>query len=522
MGKQLAAIYIRLSDEDRDKKNLSDESESIQNQRSILFEYCVKQGWEVYQIYCDEDYSGADRNRPEWLKMLRDCEAGKINIVLCKTQSRFCRDIELCEKYIHGLFKTWNVRFVAPFDNSDNSIEDNKKSMQINSLVNQWYAEDLSNNVRKTLEHKKKNGLWTGSFAPYGYATDPNDKNKLIVDSTAACIVKDIFQMYMEGKGYITIAKKLNDRKIPNPTLYKRSCGLNFRTSSTRPTSEIWTSSTISRIIRNETYSGTMVQGKRKKNSFREVAKLVPQDEWIRVPNTHEAIVDEKTWSCVQEKLAGNRIRQEKFSGSRHLLAGKVYCAVCGNSMWKMSCQLSYGRYQYYKCRTVKESNTACSNTHSVRLDLLEEIIQQNINTLLRELYDPASLDIIMPEDSAGERANLLQSERDRNLRDIAKKRNILRRIYEDLAEERLEREEGERMLKQYTDEIKNKESRNAVIDAELESLISVEKPDINDILLRFEHISELSEEIVDELVDKIIVGPATGPAREITVKWKI
>jgi len=127
-----------------------------------------------------------------------------------------------------------------------------------------------------------------------------------------------------------------------------------------------------------------------------------------------------------------------------------------------------------------------------------------------------------MPENSAGERANLLQSERDRNLREIAKRRNILRRIYEDLAEERLEREEGERMLKQYTDEIKNKESRNAVIDAELASLITVEKPDISDILRRFEHISELSEEIVDELVDKIIVGPATGPAREITVKWKI
>jgi len=215
-------IYVRLSDEDRDKKNSADESESIQNQKSMLLQYCAERGWEIYDIYCDEDYSGADRNRPDFNRMLKDCEDGKINTVVCKTQSRFSRDMEIIERYIHGKFLEWEVRFVSIVDHADTNVKGNKKARQINGLINEWYLEDLSENVRRTLNHKKKNGEFCGSFAPYGYMKDPDNKNHLIIDEKPAEIIREIFDMFLSGMGYQLIAKELNNRGVLNPSSYKR------------------------------------------------------------------------------------------------------------------------------------------------------------------------------------------------------------------------------------------------------------------------------------------------------------
>lgn len=199
--RNLTDIYVRLSDEDRDKRCAIDESESIQNQKSMLINYCIEQGWKIHNIYCDEDYSGADRNRPAFNQMLKDCEEGKVDIVLCKTQSRFSRDMEMIEKYIHGKFLEWNVRFVSIIDHADTNVAGNKKARQINGLINEWYLEDLSDNIRRTLHHKKIKGEYCCPYAPYGYKLNPEDKHKFIIDPPAAEVVKSIFEMYKQGMG---------------------------------------------------------------------------------------------------------------------------------------------------------------------------------------------------------------------------------------------------------------------------------------------------------------------------------
>ena len=132
-----AAIYCRLSREDEEKQS---ESESIQNQKSMLIKYALDKGWDIYNIYCDEDYSGIDRERPAFRQLIADAEARRFDIVLVKTQSRFTRDMELVEKYIHGLFAEWGIRFVATVDNVDTDIKGNKKARQINGLVNEWLS----------------------------------------------------------------------------------------------------------------------------------------------------------------------------------------------------------------------------------------------------------------------------------------------------------------------------------------------------------------------------------------------
>ncbi len=139
-----AAVYCRLSEEDRNKQFETDDSKSIQNQKTMLLQYAMEQGWELYNIYSDDDYTGSDRRRPEFNRLLKDAEAHKFDIVLCKTQSRFTRELELVEKYIHGLFPIWGIRFISIVDNADTANKGNKKSRQINGLVNEWYLEDMS------------------------------------------------------------------------------------------------------------------------------------------------------------------------------------------------------------------------------------------------------------------------------------------------------------------------------------------------------------------------------------------
>ena len=228
-----AAIYCRLSkeDEDLEKENRGKESESIQNQKSMLIDYALEKGYEIYHIYSDEDYSGIDRNRPDFNRMIEAASQKKFDIILAKTQSRFTRDMELVEKYLHGKFIEWGIRFIAVVDHVDTADEYNKKSRQINGLVNEWYLEDLSNNVRSVLTHKRREGKYIGTFALYGYKKDPKDKNHLIIDSEAAEIVKYIFALYLAGNGASRIARLLNEENISSPTRYKREHGINYKQS---------------------------------------------------------------------------------------------------------------------------------------------------------------------------------------------------------------------------------------------------------------------------------------------------
>src|SRR5690554_5406216 len=175
------AIYIRLSKEDMKKIFKGDDSESIKNQKLMLSEYVAKRGWQIYDFYVDEDYSGASKDRPSFERLLKDAKNKEFTIVLCKTQNRFLRNLEAVEEIIHGKFLEWSIRFVSLLDGADTSIEGNKKSRQIHGMVDEWYIEDSSKNIRGVFKTKMKDGQFIGSFASYGYMKDPNDKHKLLI-----------------------------------------------------------------------------------------------------------------------------------------------------------------------------------------------------------------------------------------------------------------------------------------------------------------------------------------------------
>ena len=201
-------VYCRLSDEDRDKINKTDDSDSIINQRSMCLKYANQNGWDVVDIYSDDDFSGAGTFRPDFERLIKDCESGKINLVLCKSQSRFSRDMGVIEYYLHNKFIEWGVRFVSIVDNADTNNDANKKSRQINGLINEWYLDDLSQNIRKSLKNKREDGLYMGSFASYGYERSEDDYHKLVIDPVAAEVVKKYLkcmQMDMVIIEYVSI-----------------------------------------------------------------------------------------------------------------------------------------------------------------------------------------------------------------------------------------------------------------------------------------------------------------------------
>lgn len=222
-------LYLRLSDEDRNKLTKEELSESIKNQEKMLRNYAKEQGWTVVGVYNDEDYSGADRDRPNFNLMIKECEKGNVDIVLVKTQARFARDIELIDKYIHNKFKEWGVRFLTCIEKIDNTKRETKKTSQITAMTDEWYIEDTSINIRETFKTKRINGEFTGSFTPYGYIRDPENKNHLLIDPVASFIVKRIYDEYLSGSGLEKIARGLNKDNVLSPLEYKYHNGSKLR-----------------------------------------------------------------------------------------------------------------------------------------------------------------------------------------------------------------------------------------------------------------------------------------------------
>lgn len=382
------AIYCRLSEEDKGKSEKED-SESIQNQKKILTGYALEKGWEIFKVYADDDWSGLDQDRPAWKELINDAKGRKFDIVLCKSQARFTREMETVEKYLHKLFPLWNIRFVGLADAADTDNLGNKKQRQINGLVNEWYCEDLSENIKLVFDKKRKDGVFIGSHASYGYQKDPRNKGKLMIDEEAARVVRLIFDLFLDGMGSGKITRYLNDKEIPNPSRYKElHSGGKPRNNEIEDCEGLWNRTTVKRILKNEMYLGNMVQGIRKKPSYKSKEVVsVPKNQWIIVNNTHEPIIEEETFSQVQRLLKEKK--RSDGHGNCHVLSGKVKCMVCGSTMYRVTLQNRNGniRYHYLRCSRANKKTGLC-NGPTIRLDLLESLVQNKMRLYLQTVNE--------------------------------------------------------------------------------------------------------------------------------------
>ncbi len=521
--------YLRLSDEDRFKLKDTDESESIQNQRDLFLEFVANHdGWEVYDIYVDENVSGTSTSRPEFERLLKDCESGNIDIVICKSQSRFTRTMEEVESIMHNKFEEWGVRFIGIVDHADTDNKGNKKQRQINGLTNEWYLEDGSENIRSALKIKRKNGKFTGSFAPYGYLIDPNDKNHLIPDPIAKEVVREIFQKYIEGYGYQKIRDHLNDNGISSPSERKKEIGSNFVCGHAKNRKTYWNNDTVAKILRNEMYLGKLLQGKTTRVSYKnKKIKKLPRDKWIIVENTHEPIIELELWKNVEAKI--KKHHKVTKTGKIQIFSKKVYCGCCGKSYTKNVCNTSKGKIDYLRCGSVRLGGINCNNK-SIRMDDLKKVVLEAFKEKQTEFLDESRLKVNVKcefdKNSFYQRLKALKQEKEKIVSSVKNSNYYLKGLYEDKRDNIITQEDFLILRNEYDVEVKNYELRIIQIDDEIEILEHKQEKndDLEGLLEKYKNIKRLTREMIELFIYQIRIGEKdkdTG-MREIEIEWDL
>ncbi len=530
------AIYCRLSKEDEEKTTKDDESESIQNQKLLLTDYAASQGWTIYKIYSDDDYSGLDRDRPAFKKMIADVKRGLIDIVLCKTQSRFTRDMELVEKYIHGLFHIQGTRFIGLVDHIDTDMKGNKKQRQIYGLVNEWYCEDASDNIRATFKRKMEEGQFLGSFAPYGYSKDPNDRHKLVVDDEAASIVKEIYRLYLSGNGCAKIADVLTSRGVPTPSAYKEMKLSNFKNPNSVRYSVsfgIWPRNTVRRILQDKTYIGCIIQGREKKVSYKSKKVIhLPESEWIVVENCHTPIIDEKSFYCVQNLLSKKRTLHKPTHGYKgiteaHIFTGKIRCLDCGANMLRGTPSRDGITYHLH-CSLASKTKTKNCTAHSIKLATLASVVERKIKEIMNgSIQNKDTFEIIKKAlaDRSGFRKEVTIKQKELSGLDkkIEEENRFIMALYKDKVNGVLSEDEFLNMKATMQQEIEKCRNQKIKLEEDMNALnlryASLENIDVA--LSQHIDFQTLTHEIVNDFIDYIEIGEKNENAEQkIVINW--
>jgi DNA invertase Pin-like site-specific DNA recombinase len=399
------AIYVRLSVEDN---SYGAESESIQIQQLMLERFVNEQAdMRLCQIFCDNGFSGTDFERPDFEKMMDEAMAGHIDCIVVKDLSRFGRNYVEAGYYIEKTFPTMGVRFIALHDGYDSLTDDGSNSMivSLKNLINDFYAKDISRKINTSLETKQRKGEFIGAFTPYGYKKSLEDKHQLILDNDTAPTVYQIFQWKAQGLGNTTIARRLNEANVVSPSLYLYQKG----EIKKKPQNELWQGQMIKVITANPIYTGFMAQGKTKKALCDGLPTTkVPRCEWIVVPCTHEAIIDEETFEKIQQQK--EQIRQQivalkgkydKHGKKENIFAGLLYCGDCHTKLVRYKDATATSVRYYQQCRVYNENLSHGCIKKSTREEVLEAAIFSVIRSQIDLAVDMKKLLIRFNESSA-------------------------------------------------------------------------------------------------------------------------
>ena len=378
-----AGIYIRLSQEDKNKKYESD-SESIINQKEILKDYCLKNGFNLIDEYVDDGYSGTNFDRPGFIRLIEDIKNKKINLVVVKDLSRLGRDHVMTGYYIETYFPENKIRFISIVENYDSMK--NQASNESSTFIiacNDYYSKQNSLKIRNVLDSKRRDGKFIGSKPCYGYMRDPKDKGHLIIDPNTAQYVKLIFELRSNDIGISEIATRLTKLRAPTPSSYK-----NKIISTITKEEYVWSIHSVKKILENRMYTGDMVQHTQTKISYKSKKKIkLDQSLWVIVENTHEPLVDKEIFRIINKKRDNhNRKVEVKTNRPIRLLEGLIYCKECGNRLgviyrknhnyWTINCN-----------RYARDPIREKCKTHFFPYDNFEEEVLEQLKILLSNLF---------------------------------------------------------------------------------------------------------------------------------------
>lgn len=502
-----AIAYYRLSKEDKCGK---DESDSIANQRKLISAYVRNHpNIRIVDEAYDDGYTGTNFDRPGFCSVMKAIKENNVNCVIVKDLSRLGREYIEMGKYLEMIFPSLGVRFIAINDDfdSERARAGDDLIIPIKNIMNESYCRELSKKLRNQFRIQRSNGEFLGAFTVYGYRKSPSDKHKLILDEYAAEVVKGIFALKIKGYSQQSIADYLNSKQILSPSDYKKSNGLNYKSGFKESASNKWRALTITRILENPIYKGTLVQGKRGTPNYK-IKKMRFRDEaeWTVVENNHPPIVDNTMFATVQRMLSRDtRISLE----SRRVkpLSGVLFCGDCKRNMVLKTVTRCGKKFNYYVCSSHKKGE-GCSS-HSIEQIKLETAVLHAIDAQISTVIE---LDSLMTElgalalTSAKKERLDMMIEQKRN--DVARYQDRRLRLLEALNDNLVSREEYDFMRAKYTSQIS--EAQNAVAEllrelAEVQASNTLNTEWIQQ-FIKFKGCTELTRELVVSLIDAIYV----------------
>ena len=514
--------YIRLSKEDLLRGR--DESNSVINQRRLLEQYHQTHLDEFHDgteqdVYVDDGKTGTDTDREDFQRLLADVYSGRINCVIVKDLSRLSRNYTDAGNLIENLFVRLNVRFISLAEGVDSYRNPDSVSniiVPITNVMNDQYCYQTSKKIRQVFDMKRRNGEFIGSYAPYGYVKDPNDKHALLVDPEAAEVVKSIFALFLSGMNKRGITYYLNDHGTLCPTAYKQQQGLKYNAPNAQG-NPMWSTITIDTILKNRVYVGDMVQGRQRVKSYKiHIQEKVPEEEWFIVENTHEAIIDRETFAKVQSLLKRDT-RTAPKAKQLYLFSGFLKCADCGRAMSRIA---SKGIYVYYQCGTYKSLSKKACTMHSIKSDRLEAgvlfAIQQQVHLAITYSELVARINSAPLKKSKSKRLEDTIAAKEKELAKIMRYKQAL---YQDWKDGEITRNDYRHMSEDYEQQIEALTRIMQTLTAEQEQLengVDAESPCLT-AFLKYRNIDKLTREILGELIDHIKVYEGGG----ISVKFK-
>ena len=509
-NEKITALYERLSRDDFGKDDDQQrESNSISNQKAMLEEFAARQGFTNIVHFTDDGISGTCFDRPGFLAMMKEVEAGNVEYLCIKDMSRMGRDY-LKVGQIMEILRQRGVRLIAINDGVDSARGDDDFT-PFRNIMNEYYARDTSRKIRSTFQSKGKSGKHLTGTVIYGYLWN-EARDQWLVDPEAADVVKRIFAMTIEGYGPYQIASKLKSEKVLIPSAYLAQHGEGVNKNKTFKDVYGWGSSTICNILEKREYLGHTINFKTRKHFKDKKSHYVPEDEWTIFENTHEPIIDQQTFDLVQ-KIRGNVRRYPDGWGEAAPLTGLLYCADCGGKMYvhrtnngKRISQYTCSQYTKVPCGTL------CPTQHRINEDVVLSLISEMLKAIAEYAkHDRAEFVRVVQEAQSSQQTAEVRKQRTRLAtakQRVSELEVLLCKIYEDNILGKLSDSRYATLDVQYEKEQSELTAEISVLEKAVKSYEKHEKDADRFIALidKYENFDKLTIAMLNEFIEKILV----------------
>ncbi|MDD4346813.1 MAG: recombinase family protein [Desulfitobacteriaceae bacterium] len=507
-NEQYTILYARLSQDDGSQGD----SNSIQNQRLMLEKYAKDNGFENLKFLYDDGATGTNFNRPAFQEVMALIESGEVTTLIVKDMSRLGREYLEVGRLTEIVFPSYGVRFIAMNDGVDSLYGDNEFT-PFKNIINEWYAKDCSKKGKASARIKAESGARVASRPPFGYQKDPADpKRKIIPDEDTSPIVQHIFSLCMSGKGPSQIANQLKDEQTPIPAyFYYKKNGVGI-TGFDADNPYDWKQSTIARMLENEVYLGHTINLKYTTLSYKNKKRVErPENEQVRIENTHEAIIDKTTWDIVQDIRKHKRRRANM--AEQNIFSGLIYCKDCGTTMVLHRAHAMDAVKNNFTCRTYKKKGKDVCTGHYIREVQLAEIILDDLRrvTHYARQHEFLFAKHITQKNGAEIRKEIIQTEREL---EALKRRDtelttLFKRLYEDNVLGKIPNEVFRKLSDDYLAEQKEIQTTIPKKESDLERLKS-SASNVSAFIgkaKQYTVINELTAEILHLFIERVEVG---------------